>query len=566
MRLIDWAAVTALLLFAAALRIIGISYGQPNPDYFPSTAPFGMVHEQLPIQPDEFFNVSIPVNMALRNRLNPEFFNYPSFIINTNFVMLHLTGALENLSLADREGYSLRAYAGFPLYVMSRMYSVYGGLLMVACAYAISRLAVGRYAALCAGLLVAVTYTLVQHAHYIKPASLATGWMMLAAWACIASLYACRPRARHRLYILAGVLTGLAATTRYNAAAVALLLMLVGLILLYRHRSWRMRRMIGLAWLAAPLIFFLGSPYILRDFEHFWHDFRWIVGQYTTTGADVPAYFLTDAWFGLAYAVVYAALFALGIPALAAMGLAFVAGWQRRPQGHFLRQNSPLLYALLIGLLVLAYALAALRTIRPGHSEHMLLPILPFMAMLSALGAGWLADALPLPNRFLMPIVALILILQPLVLSVQVVKMFAQTDTRYLMLEWINAHIPRGSRIFLNGSYNVPLDAALYPNDQQFVTYAPTLLDGRDYDYMIYSDALAYDRLEAGVMPVPPDVLQRERDHLKQLDASFRRVAEIQRPLWVESDIMVNTAAYWHNPTLILYCLNRQSCGQIERE
>ena len=115
MRPIDWLAVTALLLFAAGLRMIGISYGQLNPDYFPSTAPLGMVHEQAPIQPDEFFNVAIPVNMALRNRLNPEFFNYPALIINTNFVLLHLTGALEGLSLADRDGFSLRAYAAFPI-------------------------------------------------------------------------------------------------------------------------------------------------------------------------------------------------------------------------------------------------------------------------------------------------------------------------------------------------------------------------------------------------------------------------------------------------------------------
>ena len=565
MRPIDWAAVTALLLFAAGLRIIGISYGQPNPDYFPSTAPFDMVHEQLPIQPDEFFNVSIPVSMALRNRLNPEFFNYPSFIINTNFVMLHLTGALENLSLADREGYSLRAYAGFPLYVMSRMYSVYGGLLMVACAYAISRLTAGRYAALCAGLLTAVAYTLVQHAHYIKPGSLATGWMMLAAWACIASLYTCRPRARHRLYLLAGVLTGLAATTRYNAAAVALLLMLVGLILLYRHRSRQMRRMIGLAWLAAPLIFFLGSPYILRDFEHFWHDFRRIVSEYTTTGADVPAYFLVDHWAGLGYMLAYTALFAIGIPAFIAMGLAVIAGWQRRPRGRFLRQNSPLLYVALVGLMVLAYALVALRTIRPGHSDNLLMLILPFMALLSAMGANWLADALPLPNRFLMPIVALALIIQPLVLSVQVVKMFTQQDTRHIMLEWINVHIPRGARVFLNGPYNVPLDAALYPNDSQFRVYAPTLPDGKDYDYMIYSDALAFDVLRSEMI-VTPDVLQQQRDYLKRLDANFKRIAEIQRPVWTGSESMLNMAPYWHNPTLILYCLNRQSCAQIERE
>ena len=54
MRRIDWLAATVLLLFAAGLRIIGISFGQPNPDYFPSYAPYGMVHEQLPVHSDEF--------------------------------------------------------------------------------------------------------------------------------------------------------------------------------------------------------------------------------------------------------------------------------------------------------------------------------------------------------------------------------------------------------------------------------------------------------------------------------------------------------------------------------
>ena len=54
MRRIDWLAVTVLLLFAAGLRMIGISFGQLDPDYFPSTAPLGMVHEQIPLQPDEF--------------------------------------------------------------------------------------------------------------------------------------------------------------------------------------------------------------------------------------------------------------------------------------------------------------------------------------------------------------------------------------------------------------------------------------------------------------------------------------------------------------------------------
>ena len=94
MRRIDWLAATALLLFAAALRILGISYGGLNPAYFPSYAPFGMTHEQLPIQPDEFFNVAIPVNMILRNQRNPEFFEYPSLIMNTKLCAISAYGRL----------------------------------------------------------------------------------------------------------------------------------------------------------------------------------------------------------------------------------------------------------------------------------------------------------------------------------------------------------------------------------------------------------------------------------------------------------------------------------------
>ena len=108
----------------------------------------------------------------------------------------------------------------------------------------------------------------------------------------------------------------------------------------------------------------------------------------------------------------------------------------------------------------------------------------------------------------------------------------------------------------------MPLDDALYPNEQQFVVYAETLPDGEHYDYMIYSDALAFDVLRSEMI-VPPDVLQHQRDYLSQLDANFKRIAEIQRPIWIGSESMMNTASYWHHPTLIVYCLNPQSCEKM---
>jgi dolichyl-phosphate-mannose--protein O-mannosyl transferase len=172
MRRIDWFWVTALLLFAAGLRIVGLSYGQPRSERFPS-------------------------------------------------------------------------YAPFPLYVFSRVYSVFGGLLMVACAYAVSRLVCGRNAAIFAGLIVASSYTLVTHAHYAKPNSLATGWMMLAMWSGVCALFARRLRSRERFYILAGIATGLAASTYYNGVAVAIIIAPIGFVLNFRHRGWRTVAVIG---------------------------------------------------------------------------------------------------------------------------------------------------------------------------------------------------------------------------------------------------------------------------------------------------------------------------------
>ncbi len=562
MRPHDWLSVVLLLLFAASLRIIGMSYGKLEPEYFPSYAPFGMVHEQLPVNPDSFLNVAIPINMALRNSLNPEFFNYPSFIINMNYLVNHLTGALEELSLADREGSTFRNYAGFPLYVMARIWSVLGGMLMVACTYAIGRIVSGRFAAMSAGLLVAVSFTLVTHAHYVKPSSLATGWTLVAMWACTAALYSSRQKWRERLYFGAGVVTGLAASTFYNAAVVTMIVLPVGLILWYRNRTRRTLAIIAIAWLAIPVFFVLASPYVLRDFRHFWQDFSVIVSQYKQPG-QIHNYFTVDQWTGLALLLAYASLFAIGVPAIFCIALSFVAGWQKRLSGQFLQQNSILLQLTLIVPMLLAYVLVVLRTIRPGHSEHMLIQILPFAALMAAFGAAWLVERIPISNHVLMPIVLFVLIVQPLVLTVTVVRMFAMPDSRQIMLEWIHQHIPSGSRFFVNGSYNVPLDAAIYPNKQQFVEYVPVLPSPQEYDYMLYSDALAYDIMRSTAI-VPPEIIKKQRDYLERLDATFARVKQIDRPQWIGWDSMMNMAAYYHNPGLILYCLNEDSCAAIE--
>ena len=93
-----------------------------------------MIHEHLPLHPDEFYSVALPLEMALRNRLNPGFFNYPGMIIYANFAMYRLTGALQDVSLADRAGAELKSYAPFSLYFLSAPTPSLALCFSVACA------------------------------------------------------------------------------------------------------------------------------------------------------------------------------------------------------------------------------------------------------------------------------------------------------------------------------------------------------------------------------------------------------------------------------------------------
>jgi len=137
--------------------------------------------------------------------------------------------------------------------------------------------------------------------------------------------------------------------------------------------------------------------------------------------------------------------------------------------------------------------------------------------------------------------------------------MFSQPDTRQIMLRWIHNNIPSGSRFFVNGSYNVPLDSAIYPNVQHFVGYAEDLPSGDDFDYLIISDARAFDIFRSEWI-VPPAVIEEQRAYLQALDDRYSRLAQIPRPPWTGAQAMMNMAAYYHNPGLILYCLNLGSC------
>jgi hypothetical protein len=581
----EWLFIVALLLFAAALRFIGLSFGQPDPRYDHSGTDRGLISPSTAIHPDEFLFITRPLEMLLTRKHNPKFFHNPSFLNNANFVTFWLTNSGAGLSHEDRQGVNGRSYAPFHLYVIGRTYSALGGMVAVAATYATARRIGGRFAAAGAGLLTAVSLPMVQHAHYTTTSSLAAGFTAVAIWASLASLSS----KRRWLFWLAGIAAGFAAGNRYNAAIAAMVVFLGGVILLYRDFSWRMCRTVLIGWLFIPATFVFTTPWIIFDTQFFLDEVSYIVSQYLS-GEDVQFTTPNGLWFEYQYLIV----FGIGVPAALAVLVGLVAAWHARPRhGYFLKRNSPLLFAVILLIYLAAYSFVNLRTVRPALSDQMLVPVIPQVALLAGLGVGWIYPRLSLDKqgfkRVLTPVLALAFIIIPLIPSIQFVYQLTQPDTRQLMQEWVYKHLPRGGHIHLLGPYNVPLDAADYTWTQNF---APALIpieqlrgkqpldspllqmgEGGDFvpleelqpeqiDYVILSDAW-YFSIERSGEYVPADYIQQIHDYLATFDQSLVEVARIERPVWTGYDWMMNSASYWHNPGLFVYCLHPISCSQI---
>ena len=543
----ELAFVVALLLLGAGLRLIGVENGAPDLNDFPTVAARGMVPYDLPIQPDEYVEVARPYQMLVSRHPNPQYFENPSFLINLNFFTILLTGEGKGMTVAGWKGIDEREHAPFRFYVIGRTYSALFGLLAVAAIYALTRRIAGRKAALFAGLLVAVAEPLVQHAHYATPSSLAGGFASVAIWAAVLSLY----RPRWALFALAGIAAGLAAGNRYNAAAVSIVVFVAGLIWLCRDR--RRWRTVLLGWFLFPATFVFTTPLIIFDTAKVLQDFRFVLNQYVSgVGIDVTTP------YGLFYEYRYLIIFGIGIPAALAVLVGLFAAWRTRPR-HLLRENSALLVVLIIAAYIIPYSLVVLTTTRPGHSDQILVPVIPAFALVAGIGAAYLAGN----RRWLTPIAALILIAFPLTLSVQLTRQFTRTDTRYLMQQWIYQHLPRGSHLQLTGSYNIPVDETWYPPTLNFFGDNTTLDQMRvnGIDYVVVSDALIHDQDRSSEI-IPPEFWDRMHDYFATFD-TLPLVAHIDRAKLLGDDWMMYTASVWGNPGLSVYCLTPKSCAAV---
>ena len=265
--------LAAALVAAAALRLWSIDFGFPGR-----------------YRPDEGYIV-LKAFRVLQGQLDPGFYVYPSLYIYATALVL---GAVQTLGelFGLFGGKSFAAFAAareaVPVYLTGRLTTAALGVAGVFAAYLLGRDAFGRGAGLLGAMLLALNFSHARESHFattdVPAALLAT----LVLW----RLLSLARRARLRDYLLAGALAGLAVSTKYTAALLAVPCLAAHLLALRERpveqsRTLQLRRpLAGLA--AAFAAFACTSPYVLLNSGRFREDVSTFITGELLRGEGLP--------------------------------------------------------------------------------------------------------------------------------------------------------------------------------------------------------------------------------------------------------------------------------------
>jgi len=409
------------MALAAAVRLWGVEFGLPH----------------TLARPDEDAVFGVARSIATGD-LNPHFFSYPSLFLYTVAALYAAYFHLGQLAgwfatEADFIQQSVVHVSGFLL--LSRLVSVAAGTATVWILYRMARRLLDATTATVAAALLAVAALHVRDSHFgvtdVTATCLLTGALLFATRLAESG----SPRDLCAMAVAAG----LAASTKYNAAIVALPCLLVLAGLGPRHQPRLPRRLPGLVVFGglALAAFLVVSPYTILDWPAF-RDALIFEIQHLRTGHGVD---LGPGWIahltislGSGLGVEILALGVIGWIVLA------IRDWRT---GVFV-WSFPVVYYLALG---------------SGRSVFVryMVPVVPFLA----LGAGyavarfatWLTRRVNRPDLRPAAAAALALIVaSPSAMRVvRLDRLLSQPDSRLLAARWIESAFPDGASVGQSG-------------------------------------------------------------------------------------------------------------------
>lgn len=404
-----------ILLIGFLLRVWGIGFGLPHL-YHPDEA--DIVHRALA------FGAGDP---------NPHFFVYPSFymyllflIYGFYFLIGYLFGVFH--SVIDFQNLFFRDPTTF--YLLGRFLTVLFGSATIWVMYRVGKNLFNQEVGLFCALLLAFSPLNVRDAHYAF-VDIPMIFFILAA---LFFIDAVSKRSHRWDYLWAGVFIGLGTATKYLPILLSFPLLIAHFI---NHRG-RIRKLsisknLILSFSVIGVVFFITSPFCLLDFPTFWQDvFSYSLFYSRQNFGDITTWKPVIAnfhhWEGIPFLIVFVG----GL-------LWFVLRYYKKR--FLLLFSFPIIYFVGIG-------------IRGYIAERYLLPILPFLILW---GSKFIYDiiwSVPFFKRkkAIYFSLGLLLIVVPTQKICRQNYLFCQKSTQTLAKEWIEANIPPGAAIVLEGN------------------------------------------------------------------------------------------------------------------
>jgi|GEM_PF-3745215 len=219
--------------------------------------------------PDEQYIIKTISHMnPARLDFNPRTFIYPPFFFYQ--VASGITiGKLFNFVTVKRDivYYMLHPEEMARVYIGGRIVIAMMGVGIVFLVYIIGKTLYGAKVGLVGSAIITIIPIFVLVSHFIKPDVPMTFWATLSL---LFSIYIYRT-GRMKWYILAGIATGLSIGSKYP-----MLLSFLVVITAHILRKTSRLRDIFYAFLFTVISFIITSPYIILDWQRFFHDTRWL--------------------------------------------------------------------------------------------------------------------------------------------------------------------------------------------------------------------------------------------------------------------------------------------------
>jgi len=504
-------ALAAILVVALVLRVAATDFGLP-----------------YTYHPDEWALIMPALRILQTGDFNPHRFVYGSayiYALSGVYVLYFLAGVGAGAfgSIHDipvLENYVSTVRYPFPtVFLVGRLFNACIGTLTLWVVYALARRMWGRRHALVAALLMAVAPLHVMLSHF---ATTDVPMVLAVMVTLLAMLYALETGAQQDR-LVAAFLCGLTVSVKYTAVPIV-----APLVILFVQTATKEERVwLEAAWalLTLALGFLVGTPYSVLDVPTFLgglaHDLR----QYGPAGSKRLASCL---------ALFLKSLFSrynvwLTVPAL--LGLPFL--WtlphphtSTPPHSHTptLLRGSKSASWLMFSFPVLLAAQISLASV---HYVRTALPLVPFGALLASVavvdGSNWVARRLRWQGgaaRLALGFLAVMTLAMGAV-SMRYDYLLAQDDVRTRTLRWIEANLPRGSRVVVDRF------SPYLPPGEWEVTQLFRVTD-RPWDW--YREQQVQFLVVSQVMRDSDNRTEEQERRYRELEAAFPLLATVEGP------------------------------------